>query len=305
MTRELEIQLAKQVEEGREAARRLADFGWESEEDRAVMAKKISDGRQAEGRLVLSNLRLVTSIARKVMRRFANFYQTSLTLEDLLQEGDIGLMYAIERFDWRKGYRFSTYSSYWIRQMMRVAIMNTGTMIRIPLSRRHQIMRMKRAETLYELQKGRKPTAEQLSKIIGMKEDVGRSVYDLSKKDFSVRELDKGMSGEGTRGNSFLSMVRDDDDLPLQKLEQEEAWARAKAELTREMKDKLMPDELQAVTMRYGLDGDEKATYREIAETMGLPSDSIAQNKVYNAVQKLKRWTRHRRKEDLEVLDVL
>merc|ERR1719440_347098 len=152
LTRELEIQFAKQVEDGREAARRLADFGWESEEDRAVMAKKISDGRQAEGRLVLSNLRLVTSIARKVMRRFANFYQTSLTLEDLLQEGAIGLMYAIERFDWRKGYRFSTYSSYWIRQMMRVAIMNTGGMIRIPLSRRHQIMTLKRAEALFVVQ---------------------------------------------------------------------------------------------------------------------------------------------------------
>merc|ERR1719460_3598715 len=118
------------------------------------MARRISEGRRAEGRLVLSNLRLVASVARKVERRFANFNKLSLTFEDLLQEGDIGLIDAIERYDWRKGYRFSTYATYWIRQQMRVAILNLGPMIRLPISRRDQIMRLKRVETQYLLRNG-------------------------------------------------------------------------------------------------------------------------------------------------------
>merc|ERR1719460_833480 len=112
------------------------------------MARRISEGRRAEGRLVLSNLRLVASVARKVERRFANFNKLSLTFEDLLQEGDIGLVYAIERYDWRKGYRFSTYATYWIRQQMRI----------------------KRSETQYRLQNGSQPTLQELSKSTGLRE---------------------------------------------------------------------------------------------------------------------------------------
>jgi RNA polymerase primary sigma factor len=289
----MEIELAKQVEEGKAAASRLAEFGWESEDERVVMAEKISTGRKAEGRLVLSNLRLVASIANKTRRRFANFSNMSLTFEDLLQEGDIGLMYAIERFDWRKGYRFSTYASYWIRQMIRVSILNTGSMIRIPLSRRDQIMRLKRAETMFEMEQGKKPTVEQLSKIVGMNKDVGRSVYDLSKQDFLPLELDRNLNKNGIEGDTILTRISDTGAPQLQKLEREETLA----ELFREMRDRLSPEELEAVEMRYGIGGKEQASYKKIAEALDFPSENVAQNRVYGAIQKLKRWTRTKRKD--------
>merc|ERR1719460_2701909 len=109
------------------------------------------------------NLRLVASIATKVLRRFPSFRRSSLTYDDLLQEGDIGLMTAIDRYDWRKGYRFSTYATYYIRQSIRKAILQTGSTIRVPPGRAEQIRKLRNLEKTYQVEHGRKPTQQEIS----------------------------------------------------------------------------------------------------------------------------------------------
>merc|ERR1719460_1498980 len=118
------------------------------------------------------NLRLVASIATKVLRRFPSFRRSSLTYDDLLQEGDIGLMTAIDRYDWRRGYRFATYATYYIRQAVRKAILNTGSTIRIPMGRAEQIRKLRVAERTYQMERGRKPTQQELSDCLGVSKSV-------------------------------------------------------------------------------------------------------------------------------------
>ena len=169
LTKDDEVRLAQTIEEGREAK---AEFdGAETDKKikltpskKLALKRSIHRGDQAERDFVQSNLRLVVSIAKK--------YQASgLPLLDLIQEGNLGLMHAVEKFDWRKGFKFSTYATWWIRQAITRGIANTGRTIRLPVHAGDTLARVQKAQSRLELKFGRPPTIKELCDECEMPED--------------------------------------------------------------------------------------------------------------------------------------
>jgi RNA polymerase sigma factor (sigma-70 family) len=169
LTKDDEVRLAQTIEEGREAKAELEA----AETDKKVkitpskklaLKRAVHRGDQAERDFVQSNLRLVVSIAKK--------YQASgLPLLDLIQEGNLGLMHAVEKFDWRKGFKFSTYATWWIRQAITRGIANTGRTIRLPVHAGDTLARVQKAQSRLELKFGRPPTIKELCEECEMPED--------------------------------------------------------------------------------------------------------------------------------------
>ena len=170
LTKDDEVHLAQTIEEGREARAELEA----AETDKKVkltpskkmaLKRAVHRGDQAERDFVQSNLRLVVSIAKK--------YQASgLPLLDLIQEGNLGLMHAVEKFDWRKGFKFSTYATWWIRQAITRGIANTGRTIRLPVHAGDTLARVQKAQSRLELKFGRPPTIKELCDECEMPEDL-------------------------------------------------------------------------------------------------------------------------------------
>jgi len=193
LTAQQEVELAMQMESGRRAQSRLDVEGSLADEDRSVLEHEIEMGGIAHGNLVQSNLRLVVALARRYVGR-------GMALLDLIQEGNVGLMRAVERFDYRRGFKFSTYATWWIRQAISRAIADQGRTIRMPIHVLDAVNKLTRTQRELTQVLGRAPTFEELAADLDLEVarviELQRIALDTVSLESPVGEDDNGTLGD-------------------------------------------------------------------------------------------------------------
>ncbi len=262
LTKGQEVDLAQAIRAGVDAKAKLeAADGSLSPEGVRKLRRIIRGGEEAELLFVHSNLRLVVSIAKK--------YQSSnLPLLDLVQEGNLGLMHAVTKFDWRKGFKFSTYATWWIRQAITRGIANTGRTVRLPVHAGDALNRLHKARSAFEQEAGRTPTLEELVELIDMPRE---KVIELLYHAVDTLSLNEQLSERGF--TELGDMIED-------KGAQSPEEAALIADLPNDIAKLLQPlneRERRVLILRYGLDTGEPRTLEEVGEYFTLTRERIRQ----------------------------
>lgn len=262
LTTEEEVELARRLEKGNGATKKLAcDDGKLSEADRDKYNLAIDDGKAAREHLIKANTRLVVSIAKKYMGQGVPFL-------DLIQEGNLGLMKAVEKFDYRRGYRFSTYATWWIRQTITRAIADQGRTIRVPVHMSDRIRRLYKTARQLEQTHGRKPTAEEIAAVLDIEP---RKVQWMLKVSWQPLSLEHPV---GEEDDSELGSFIEDEATPTPTQSVYENLLREKVE---EVLATLSPREARILRLRFGLQNGRSYTLEEVGQKFGLTRERIRQ----------------------------
>jgi RNA polymerase primary sigma factor len=225
------------------------------------LAQRIERGDlAAKDRMVNSNLRLVISVARK-------YQGQGLPLGDLIQEGILGLIRAVEKFDWRKGFKFSTYGTLWIRQAIGRGLANSGRTVRLPVHIVARARKISDAERKLAVSFGRQPTEEEIAAFVELPLD---EVIDIRRADRGPTSLDQGVGEDG--GTSLGDLIAGDGPSI-------EDYVTSELDFTalREAVGTLPETERTVITLRFGLDREEPQALRETGRRLGLSSERVRQ----------------------------
>ena len=263
LSHEEEIELAGIISAGRKAQERLST-GIAQGSRRRKWEQQIALAKAARDELVLRNQGLVGNVARR-------YFDTGLTFEDLMQEGQIGLIKAGERYNPARGTRFSTYAVWWIRQAIGRAVANTGRTIRLPVNLGHKVMQLRRAESALTQKFGREATRDELAETLAWTTD---QVDAVSKSTTPIVPLEK-LVGPGNEADTEIQDLMPDES--VQHPEDEAEQRMLATEVAQALFDELTPWEASVLRMRYGFSDGRPHPLSDLARRYGLSREGMRQ----------------------------
>jgi RNA polymerase primary sigma factor len=279
-----EVRLAQAIERGREAQARL-DQAEEAgatdlltDAEREELEDVVREGNTARTALTDANLRLVVSVARRYSNR-------GVPLIDLIQEGNLGLLRAVEKFDWRRGFKFSTYATWWIRQAVSRAIADDARTIRIPVHLYDVVNRMARISAQLHQELGREPTEEEIGAALEMSPDRVRELNQVLPQPVSL----DGFIGDD-QDTRLSDVVADESAVSLEFVAEQKLLA----DQIRDTLQTLTPRERRVIERRFGLGDDNDDTLTAIGREIGVTRERIRQIE-NTALRKLRHPSRAKR----------
>ena len=257
---EEEVELAQRIERGRMAREELAK-GNVNNRRRLEMRKLIEDGWAAREHLITANSRLVISVAKKYMGRGVPFL-------DLIQEGNIGLIRATKKFDYRRGHKFSTYATWWIRQAVTRAIADQGRTIRVPVHMGDQINKLLRVQHQLTQRLGREPSVEELAIALDVPPKKVENMIQVARRPLSLE------TPTDDEEDSVLGDFIEDDEAPPP---DDSATYNLLREHLEDVLNGLPPREVRILQLRYGLMDGQAYTLEEVGRKMGVTRERVRQ----------------------------
>ncbi|MEM7538027.1 MAG: RNA polymerase sigma factor RpoD [Chloroflexota bacterium] len=281
LTAEEEVALAKRMERGRDSRLKLREEIVTDDDERDLLQWYIRDGQAGQEHLIKANSRLVVSVAKKYVGRGVPFL-------DLIQEGNIGLIRAVKKFDYRRGYKFSTYATWWIRQAVTRAIADQGRTIRVPVHMYEQINRLTRTSRQLVQELGRDPTTEEIADELGVTPRKVEHIMRVSQRPLSLE------MPVGEEEDSYLGDFIEDEDADSPS---EAAGQQLLREVIDEIFQSLTPREVRILQLRFGLVDGYCYTLEEVGKKFGVTRERIRQIEA-QALSRLRHPSRSRKLRD-------